>query len=90
MGGFQLMQILNHFDAVVVFVKNYSYWLWPYCERLKEGFCMLKSGPRTRPKKFLNYFILNTYHNGLCQYCLTLNKSGMTPWGYMSFFTIQL
>ena len=27
---------------------------------LKEGFCMLKSDPRTRPKTFINCFVLNT------------------------------
>ena len=33
---------------------------------------------------------LARYHNGLCQYCSILNKSGMTPWVYMSFFIIKL
>ena len=27
---------------------------------LKKGFCTLKSGPKTRPKIFLNCFVLNT------------------------------
>ena len=28
--------------------------------KFKEGFCMLKSGPRMGPKTFLNFFVLNT------------------------------
>ena len=29
--------------------------------KLKEEFCMLKFGPRTHPKTFLNCFALNTF-----------------------------
>ena len=31
-----------------------------FLHNLKEGFCMLKSGPRMHPKTFLNCFVLNT------------------------------
>ena len=50
-GGFQLMPILGllgiYFDAVLVEVKTFSDWLWPYCESPHVS-CHLSEPPKRK------------------------------------------